>query len=358
MANKPVTDAPVINMEWVISLVILIGLALMLWKFFVGFLVIGVAIAMFGYGLKEIPANPPHKGLVTVWGTRTTKVKSEGYRLLAPYFPFFIDTINISVVTINQDFQVKFFCKAVDDGSQGTDGSFKVGLEVKLSASITFKPSDRGIELQQYLNNGGEAGVKSILDDIFPQVLRVEGTRRTFEELTASKQDLIDSLTALVTGEDLATLSPAEKKDFYNEMKTNGRKDILGLGIVITKINVGEPELGEEIKKAAESRAKEEFERRGEVYEVETEVRQAQVLRQAYQQAGEQRSLESCIQEIRRRKSIREGHGQVYDVTGLEGIAGALFSRFATNSQPTPQQPAATQAPADTPKTQRRRNNR
>lgn len=361
MAAKPVTDPVVINMEWVVSGLILSGLALMFYSFFGGLTLIGLAMIMFGYGIKEIPANPPHKGLVTVWGKRTTRVKDEGYRLLAPYFPFFIDVINVQTVTINQDIQVKLFCRASAEPTPGstTDSPFQVGAEVTLSAGITFKPTatgkDAGIELQQYLNNGGEVGVRSILDDIIPQVLRIEGTKRTFEELTAAKDELINSLFKLTTDEDLASLSSEERIRRLKDVQTNGRKDIHGLGITITKINIGEPQLGDDIKLAAQSRAREELERRGEVYEVETEVRQAQVLREAYQQAGESRSLESCIQEIRRRKSIREGHGQVFDVTGLEGLAGALLSGLGRNNPPTPTQPPASGSKNATVKSTRRR---
>lgn len=58
---------------------------------------LGIAIIMFGLGLKNIPAVPPSKGLVTIWGARKEMVIGEGYTILAPYFPFFYDAILINV---------------------------------------------------------------------------------------------------------------------------------------------------------------------------------------------------------------------------------------------------------------------
>jgi len=53
--------------------------------------------------LKKIPAEPPHLGVVTIWGERKEKIKKEGLRFLAPFFPFLYDVILINVEKKNQD---------------------------------------------------------------------------------------------------------------------------------------------------------------------------------------------------------------------------------------------------------------
>lgn len=325
----------------ILAAIVLLGIALMLKSFFGGLVLIGVAITLYGYGLKEVPANPPSAGLLTVWGTRTRTVLREGYHLLAPYFPFFLDVIIVNVTTVNQDFVSQFFCRANKEDGKGTvitneKGPFKAGIQVSLTSAITWRP-DRDC-LDVFLNNKGEAGVKSILDDILPQVLRIEGSRRTFESLTEGRDDLIDAIIMLLVKEDYHGLSPEQKTAFRNEMKDNGKKDILGLGITIFKVNVGEPDPGESSKKDIENLAKEQFQRRGEVYEVATEIAQAQELHKAYMSAGETRTLHDCILEIRRRKSIREGHGQVFEIPGIEAlgsVVGPIVASVAAMSKGT-----------------------
>jgi len=55
--------------------------------------------------------------------------------------------------------------------------------------------------------------------------------------------------------------------------------------ITIFKVNVGEPEPSKSSKEDIESLAREQFQRRAEVYEITTEVAQAQELFKAYQAA-------------------------------------------------------------------------
>ncbi len=362
MAQKHASPPRVLPIGALITGITCLGIVTMFMNFFSGLVLLGVAITMFGYGLRVIPAQPFTVGLITVKGIRG-KVIKKGVVILAPYWPFLQDVVPVQATTINQDFSVKLFCKATDentiDGSVPTTG-FRVGVEVTTPASLTFRPDiTDGTELQKYLNNGGETGVKTILDDILPQLLKQKGTEFTFEELTAARKELMDSLAELLTGAKITQMSDQEKVRFHQEMKSNGRPDGLNLGIIITKINVGSPIPGEEVRKAAESQSREEFERRGEVYEVETEIRQARALKKAYGEAGENKSLHDCILEIRRRKSVREGHGQVIDIPGIEsigeGIGFGIAALIATASGQKNTQPQSPTPRPEEPFQQRRR---
>lgn len=318
-------------LKLLIGALFLSGIGLFTVNFFLALLAIATGIAMIGFGLKEIQANPPHKGLITLWGARQTEVLNEGYVLVAPYFPFFLDFIPVKMATINIDFIIDVSCKVSEEGHNdpAEQTAFIIGAQVKLRVGITYKPSAVPSEMIQFLNNNGEAGVKTILDNVVPQTIRQEGSKYSLEQLTESREPLIIELFRRLIAEDLSSMTAEER----NEFSRNGRRDIHGLGIVITKINVGTPEAGDEIKKAAESRQKEEFERRGEVYEVETEMMQAEKLKAAYGRAGETKTLHECILEIRRRKTIREGKGQVLDIPGLEAIGSALAAMFGSRTK-------------------------
>lgn len=112
---------------------------------------LGVAIIMFGLGLKNIPAVPPSKGLVTIWGARKEMVISEGYTILALYFPFFCDAILINVEQKNQDFIVEGLrCNA--------QGQFQGSASVKVKVGITWQPDSRGDRLYNYVGVGNEQG--------------------------------------------------------------------------------------------------------------------------------------------------------------------------------------------------------
>ena len=252
-----------------------------------GLILVGIAFAMFGLGLRNIPANPPHKGLVTVWGKRRPSIIGEGYTVLAPYFPFFYDVIPINMEQHNEDFVFEHLrCNAVS----GRD--FQSGAAVTVKVGVTWSPNNDAQALRQY------------------------ATTKTWEELTRSGVDITHILLQKLTAETAAGAKGQQR------LRQQGYPDVVGLGIVITRLNVGEIVPEGKVWHAAEGHTAESHEGRAEDYELAVEVRQAKKLKDAYDEVGEPRSLEDCILEVRRRKAIREGHGNVIDVTGLGNLFG------------------------------------
>jgi len=170
--------------------------------------------------LKKIPADPPHLGLVTFRGKRTEEVKEEGWQFLAPFFPVLYDVILINVERKNQDLPAETV--RTPDLAQ---------LEIPISMTWTPgspKEEDNGKFLINYLNNGGENGVKAIIADIVQERVREwafaenEGPK-TFQEAIGAKGDAVAILIKAIAGEDLERIPssiPTKILSNYFEEKT------------------------------------------------------------------------------------------------------------------------------------------
>jgi len=258
---------------------------------------IGLALLGFGLGFRVIPSNPPHKGLVTVWGKRRKRVLDEGYAVVAPYFPFFIDLIPINVEQKNQDFVFKDLrCNAL--------GQFQGSASVTVKVGITWQPDVRGAYLYNYVGAGNEQGAWNILRDMMAEALRQYVAPKTWQELSHAGPEITQALLRKLTNHSGHTLAPG------------GCPDILGLGIVITRLNVGEiiPE-GRTVNATEQASS------------TEILLQTAVMLKKAYEQAGEARPLDECIVEARRVLATQNGDGQFVDIPGLSSVLQGLGRR-------------------------------
>lgn len=169
-----------------------------------------VAGITFLQALVNIPANPPHNAAVTFLGRRTGEAKKEGWQLfwLRPYL---YNYILVPVTKINYDLP-----------PQKLRTPDMAELEIPLS--ITWTPVNEGeiiVDgkkkdetglLTNYLNAGGENGVKKIIDDIARERLRewamstVEGPQ-TWEEALNAREDAINMIMKSMVGESLKSIS-------------------------------------------------------------------------------------------------------------------------------------------------------
>src|SRR5665213_1287707 len=110
--NQPASSAwgngRVIGIAVLISLLLAIGVAFALSGNFFGVVIGVVGLAMFAKGLKDHRADPPTIGLLTAWNRplpypNTVRVTV----LLANYFPFYLDTIEIEMPLRHEDFSVQ-----------------------------------------------------------------------------------------------------------------------------------------------------------------------------------------------------------------------------------------------------------
>ncbi len=279
-----------------------IGIIVLLISLPFGLIVIGLGGLLVGASLQVIPAAPPHVGVLTVWGRRTNVVKKEGYVLLAPFFPFYVDVILVKVEKINLNFE-PFKDVRCRVGTEETDNlsrneiqsivltrqagdkiSAKSGGAVTVNVSVTYEV-DRN-EVIAFLNAGGQEGVKDILRDIIAEDVRQIGAFLTWEMLAFSQNFVTVRLIYDITGnvpddsfEDLSrkqagklrgNYSEDEIQRFLNQYIQNGLSTLADLGIRIRRLNVVNVEPEGELKQDAERNAREIQQRRAEVFEAET----------------------------------------------------------------------------------------
>ncbi len=340
---------------FVLIVFLLIGGVIGLWSnFWYGLAFFLASSSIFIYqGLQYIPASPPHKGAVTFLGERTGEVKKEGWRFF-PFYPYLYGFIPVKVEKINQDFK-----------PENVRTPDRAGLDIQ--ASVTFTPTD----LIEYINAGGEQGVKNILDDIVPERIREwafsedEGPQ-DWQEAQGSREDAIAVLLKAIVGESLTQIpeyaqvfpttvwlkyfdSPRKKiikkrdidaagenwekiERFYESLSLeeqeelkdaidkrrievnqarsgNGKFSKSILGITINRLNIPKIEVRGEVAKTADLEAQEIQERKGEIFEVNTDVLKAHQLMNAAKEKGESLTLQDAYRIIMEWKTTREGHG-------------------------------------------------
>ena len=235
-------------------------------------------------GLKSIPAvNPPCIGVLTIWGKKMNVILKEGLVLIAPYLPFLLDLVLIDVVKKNEDFIIE------NVRCRSEEGEGKSGGAVTVKVGITWIPDEKNPV--NYINSGGEQGVRDIMKDMLDEDVRQMGRKKTWQDMTFATDDMAIQLILKLVGRERED-EGVEKKELkrYYDLKETERKDsqktfpILGkilssgvadehkLGIKFLRLNVKSVEPEGELKKNAEKVAIEEQQRKAEFYEADTTV--------------------------------------------------------------------------------------
>ena len=282
-----------------------------------------VGLIIFQLCFRFISSSPPYVALTTLWNKRKwrknekVEIKQEGLRFFAPFFPFYYSYIPIKIEKFNHTFHYKNIrCKA-----KNKEGEIFSGGEVEITIEITITPdyeTDEGERLISFIDSGMMEGIIDILDGVIEEDIRQMGKEYDWEAITFASDELVSRLLKKLTGRE--AYQDQTTGDLQQEAQKNGLPDVRSLGIKFWRFNVGQIKEQGQLEKYAESRAIEEQQREAEVYEVETEITQAKQLMTAYKEVDQEKTLEECILEIRRRKAIREGHGTIYDIPGLDKL--------------------------------------
>jgi regulator of protease activity HflC (stomatin/prohibitin superfamily) len=227
-------------------------------------------------GLRRVPADPPHKAVVTRFGKRTGEVWDEGWHFFFLY-PWITGAVLVNMTKKNQDLTPR-------------DVRTPDMAEIEIMVSLTFQPEPQ--KLIEYLNSGGESGVKSILEDIVEETVREFAANPnqspyTWEDAIKMKREFLAQIVLAVTGKDPATLTPTEIDEMARELRRgNGKTNIETLGIVLNRVNVTNIRPKGKLAEAAEQVAKEKRERDGEVVELEHVAKQTEILAAKYVTLG------------------------------------------------------------------------
>lgn len=281
-------------------------------------------------GLKGIPsANPPCVGLVTVWGKKTDIVLHEGLKLLAPYFPFLFEVILIDMEKKNED----FIFENVRCHSEKGEG--ESGGEVTADIGITWLPDEKN--LINYINSGGEKGVQDIMRDMLAEDVRQMGREKTWEEMTFATYDLAVRLILKLVGKEgvgeekdqkpelktYYTLTSEEKKDpkkmlpILEKLLSSGVTDEHKLGVKFLRLNVKSVEPEGELKKDAEKVAREEQQRKAELYEADTTVEIAKKYKEQLSISSEDAFHGTQVQQGKAKKVIVSGGNALTQAASL-----------------------------------------
>lgn len=206
-------------------------------------------------GIRRIPAEPPQVALVTLFGKRIGRVKKEGWRFFFAY-PYIFGYIPIGITKVNQDF--------APEEVRTPDNA-----DIKVPVHITWNPDGDDPEfLITFLNSGEEAGVKNILQDIVSERVRQwaystgEGPK-TWEEAQGATNQAVEAILETILTRDVTDDEMKECR------RGNGKFKLPSLGIVISRLNIGQIEVTGAVKEAAEKTAKEVQEKKAETVEQE-----------------------------------------------------------------------------------------
>jgi len=311
--------------------------------------------------LKKIPAEPPSLGVVTFWGKRLKgKTKKEGWRFLAPFFPFLYDVIIVDVTKQNHDLPAEIV-RTPD----------LAVLEIPIS--LTWTPHKE--HLIEYLNCGGKEGVNNILADIVRERVRgwamnhQEGPQ-TFKEALGAREDAVEILIKAVAGAEMEKIpsrvpttilfkyfnepqippTESEEKIWIKEWKRvkeilkeeneekiketvnkrreqikeiqrgNGKQVIPQLGITLKRLNIGDIAIqkGSLLWESAEKKLKEERDQEAE--EVELKHVGSSISKLMSSPWNYTRQEARDIVQTERDKVKKE----IHDVQGLDGLGRGI----------------------------------
>lgn len=197
-------------------------------------------------------------------------------------------------------------------------------VNATVSASFTWMPDIE--RLHNFIQIRKDNGVESILKEKIGDEVRQMGRSYDWQGLTFATDKINYTIIHKVTGD---RIEPSMTEDEIDErlkrLAVEGSTDIIDLGIRIFRVNVSKVEVEKKVRDSANRLAVEEQERSAEVFEIETEIKQAEILYKSYNALGEPKTMEACVKEIRIRKAQRDGKGvSTLEIPGLEGAAAAV----------------------------------
>ncbi|MBI2592844.1 MAG: hypothetical protein HYW37_01615 [Candidatus Colwellbacteria bacterium] len=205
------------------------------------------------HSFRQIPAQPPTRGVLTFIGRRVEPTLNEGFIFL-PFYPWLFGFVPVPITKINLDLK--------DQKVRTPDMA-----ELLASVSITYTPDEA--HLIEFLNSGGKDGVDNILEDVVRERLRLwmiaphEGPV-DWESAVKTPDQATAIIVQHVTG--IAQPDP----DLVGRLRRgNAVQAIPQLGIMLNRLNVTDIVPTGTLATAAELMAKERRDQVGETVELQ-----------------------------------------------------------------------------------------
>jgi hypothetical protein len=202
---------------------------------------------------------------LTFLGKRLEIYWKEGWKFL-PGYPFLLGLVLINMLKKNMDLAPL--------GVRTPDMA-----EIEVETALTFQPDKDN--LIEYLNSGGEAGVREILDDMVDEAIRElaitkERPPDTWEEAIGMKEDFAFEILLKIRGilipkdsAERSRLKENNKELLKNLRVGNGTLAVESLGMIINRLNIKNVQPKGKLVEAAEKLAIERRERDAEIVELE-----------------------------------------------------------------------------------------
>lgn len=187
-------------------------------------LALGLFLVLLATSVRTVPFTPPHIAVLTFLGRRTRKVLREGYHFcwLSPYV---FDLILIETTRRNQELS-----EIVVRNSDGARLAAKI--------SVSWAPSEN--HAIEFLNNGGEAGVRGVLEAMIKERLREWAANFDGQWLSAVKvrEDATSILITDISGISSSVDSNQRTENIKKIRAGIGDQVIPSLGIVLCRLNI------------------------------------------------------------------------------------------------------------------------
>jgi len=207
-------------------------------------------------GFTRLPADPPTYGVLTFLGSRKNVVMKEGWY----FFPLYNALFGIIPVDMTK--------KNFDLAPSGVRTP-KDMARLESSVSLTFSPDPDN--LIEYLNTGGENGVKAILSDMIEEAMRVfagkEGEKpETWEEAVKMPDEFLVYVIKRILNEENEEVI---REHCHSLRSGKSTVCLRSLGIILNKLNIVSLEPPEDLQNAAQKAAIEERERKADNIEID-----------------------------------------------------------------------------------------
>jgi hypothetical protein len=251
--------------------------------------------------VKNIPANPPHKGVLTFLGKRQKVVLNEGWNWV-PLYPIIFSFILIKVEKINHNLQLHKV-RTPDRA------------EVSITVSFTWIPGIKEISDSYitYLNSGREEGVKKNINSVIEDHIRNwailnEGGPTTWMEAQATEDGIYEILVRAFLG---------DIKDIKEMRRGRGDFGYESLGITIIMFSINEVKVEGKIAIVAESEEKKRMERAADKIEIKNVCDRIAELRASHPTITLEQATE--IVQVERGKAVKT----IISVTGSKTDMGS-----------------------------------